>query len=148
MRGFKAACSCFWFQALAGLAAELLKLITPRAALKWSMACTPFFHGRRFLLDAGVLNPAHLGLAFSHAAVAFGGALAAGLLLPKWRIPLLGAGRALHNQPRGGRGHFLSDAFAGVAIAFGMFALVYAWDRRNNGGRAIVGLRSGGRNTG
>ncbi len=129
----------FLVPALAGLSAELLKLVTRRQRPEMADGMYGFLPWPKVsLLTPEFWNPAHLGLASSHAAVAFGGALAAGLLLPKWRIPLV-ALAALCTISRVAVGaHFLSDAFAGVAIAFGMFALVYAWDRRNNGGRAIV----------
>lgn len=129
----------FLVPVFAGLGAEALKLVTRRerpemadgmyAFLPWptaSMLSPEFWSGE------------HLGLASSHAAVAFGGALAAGLLLPRWRVPLLVLAVLCAASRVAVGAHFLSDVFAGVAIAFGMFALVYAWDRRNNGGRAIA----------
>lgn len=129
----------FLVPAFAGLAAELLKLISRRERPEMADGMYAFLPWPKVsMLTPEFWNPAHLGLASSHAAVAFGGALAAGLLLPKWRIPLF-VMAALCTISRVAVGaHFLSDAFAGVAIGFGMFALVYAWDRRNNGGRAIV----------
>jgi membrane-associated phospholipid phosphatase len=129
----------FLVPALAGLLAEGLKLITRRERPEMADGWYAFLPWpKASLLSPEFWSPSNLGLASSHAAVAFGGALAAGLLLPKWRVPLLVLA-ALCTIGRIGVGaHFLSDAFAGVACAFGMFALVYALDRRNNGGRAIV----------
>ncbi len=129
----------FLVPALAGVAAELLKLITRRERPEMADGMYAFLPWPKVsILSPAFWDPAHLGLASSHAAVAFGGALAAGLLLPKWRIPLFVMAILCTVSRVAVGAHFLSDAFAGVAIAFGMFALVYAWDRRNNGGRAIV----------
>ena len=129
----------FLVPALAGLGAEAMKLITRRERPEMADGAYVFLPWPKVsLLTPEFWNPAHLGLASSHAAVAFGGALAAGLLLPKWRVPLCVLAVLCTISRVAVGAHFLSDAFAGVAIAFGMFALVYAWDRRNNGGRAIA----------
>ena len=139
-QGLRRGVFVFLVPALAGLAAELLKLITRRERPEMAdgmYAFLPWPKGS--MLSPAFWNPEHLGLASSHAAVAFGGALAAGLLLPRWRVPLFVMAILCTVSRVAVGAHFLSDAMAGVAIGFGMFALVYAWDRRNNGGRAIMG---------
>ncbi len=129
----------FLVPAFAGLAAEMLKLITRRERPEMADGKYAFLPWPRVsLVTPEFWSTEHLGLASSHAAVAFGGALAAGLLLPRWRVPLwmLAALCTISRISVGA--HFLSDALAGVACAWAMFALVYAWDRKNNGGRGIV----------
>ncbi len=123
---------------LAGAGAEALKFIIRRARPEADNGAYAFVHWP----NASPLDPAFwtwdgLGFASSHAAVAVGGALAAGLLLPRWRLPLylLAALCTLSRIAVGA--HFLSDALAGVALAFGSYHLVYAWDRRNNRGMGL-----------
>jgi membrane-associated phospholipid phosphatase len=129
----------FLVPALAGLAAEALKLITRRERPETDDGTYAFLGWPKLSpLDPAFWTTEHLSLASSHTSVAIGGALAAGLLLPKWRVPLL-VMAALCTISRVAVGaHYVSDVFAGAAIALGAFKLVYAWDRRNNGGVAIV----------
>jgi membrane-associated phospholipid phosphatase len=129
----------FLVPAFAGAAAEAMKFLLRRERPEAADGMYAFLRWP----EASPLSPAfwsteHLGLASSHAAVAFGGALAAGLLLPRWRAPLLGLAVLCTISRISVGAHFLSDAFAGAALACAMFALVYAWDRRNNGGRPIA----------
>ena len=134
----------FLVPALAGLGAEILKFITRRERpeeangmygfLPWPSASP---------LDPAFWKTEHLGLASSHAAVAVGGALAAGLLLPRWRFPLyILAGLCTLSRIAVGA-HFLSDALAGIALAFASYHLVYAWDRKNNRGMGLPAHVSG-----
>ncbi len=129
----------FAVPAAAGLAAELLKIVTRRARPE---VMDGYYMFREWphadVLGVKFWSTSGLGLASSHAAVAFGGALAAGLLLPRWRWVLLGlaAGCTVSRVAVGA--HFVSDVVAGTALAFGAFHLFYAWDRRNNHGIPIV----------
>jgi membrane-associated phospholipid phosphatase len=129
----------FLIPATSGLLAELLKLITRRQRPEY---IDGFYHflpwPRTSPLSPDFWNPATIGLASSHAAVAFGGALAAGLLLPRWRIPLyiLATLCALSRIAVGA--HYLSDTLAGAAIAFATFSLIYTWDKHNNHGSPIT----------
>ncbi|HMN39827.1 MAG TPA: phosphatase PAP2 family protein [Phycisphaerales bacterium] len=122
----------------AGLAAEAMKLLTRRMRPE---AMDGYYQFRPWpgsgVLSERFWNASGLGLASSHAAVAFGGALAAGVLLPRWRWVLWGSAVlcALGRVAVGA--HYLSDVVAGAALAFGAFHLFYAWDRRNNRGVPI-----------
>ena len=129
----------FLVPALAGLGAELLKFIVRRERPEEADGMYAFLQWPRVApTDPAFWKTEHLGLASSHAAVAVGGALAAGLLLPRWRAVLyVIAGLCTLSRIAVGA-HFLSDAFAGIALAFAAYHVVYAWDRRNNGG---MGLR-------
>jgi membrane-associated phospholipid phosphatase len=129
----------FLVPAGAGLAAEVLKLITRRArpeAMDGFYAFKPWSHADLF--GTNFWSTSGLGLASSHAAVAFGGALAAGLLLPRWRWPLLGLALLCTVSRVATGAHYLSDAVMGTALAFAAFHLFYAWDARNNHGVAIA----------
>jgi membrane-associated phospholipid phosphatase len=123
----------------AGLMAEMLKLVVrrmrPEALDGWyAFKAWP----QTGVLSGSFWNGSGIGLASSHAAVAFGGALAAGLLLPRWRIPLfLLAGLCAASRIAVGA-HFLSDVVAGVACAYASYKLFYAWDARNNGGKPLA----------
>lgn len=129
----------FLVPAAAGSGAEALKLLIRRARPEAHEGLYQFMPWPK----TGVLGPdfwstTGLGLASSHAAVAFGAALAAGLLLPRWRVGLfvLAALCALGRVAVGA--HFVSDAFAGAAFGLAAYKIVYAWDRRNNGGVGIA----------
>ncbi len=124
----------------AGLAAEMLKLLTRRGRPELNdgfYTFKPWPHAD--LLSGGFWNGSGLGLASSHAAVAFGGALAAGLLLPRWRIPLFVIAMLCAASRVAVGAHFLSDVVAGVALAFASYKLFYAWDARNNHGQPLHG---------
>lgn len=121
---------------LAGLAAEALKIVTRRMRPEandgwWAFKAWPRGGVGEWLEVSG------LGLASSHAAVAVGGALAAAAILPKekglvWTLAALCViGRVAVGA------HFVSDVVVGAAIGYATWRLVYAWDRRNNGGLGV-----------
>lgn len=123
----------------AGFAAELLKPIARRMRpehLDGWYAFKPWPPEGPFNL--AFWSGSGLGLASSHAAVAFGGALAAGLLLPRWRTPLLILATLCAASRVAVGAHFLSDVVAGTACAFAAYKLLYAWDARNNGGKPLT----------
>lgn len=123
----------------AGLAAELLKPIARRMRpehLDGWYAFKPL--PNEGPLSLAFWNGSGLGLASSHAAVAFGGALAAGLLLPRWRIPLLILATLCAASRVAVGAHFLSDVVAGTACAFAAYKLIYAWDARNNNSKPLT----------
>jgi membrane-associated phospholipid phosphatase len=124
---------------VAGISAEGLKLLSRRERPEELDGYYAFKARPAFVPMSGEFwDTTHLGLASSHAAVAFGGALAAGLLLPRWRVPLFVlAGLCAASRVAVGA-HFLSDVVAGAALAFAAFKLFYAWDARNNGGRPLT----------
>lgn len=136
-RGLRLGTFVFLVPAFAGIFAELLKIITGRLRPE---AADGFY---RFALAEG--SPLHTafwstsgkGLASSHAAVAIGAALAAGLLLPRWRVFLwfMAIACCLSRVLVGA--HFLSDIVAGIALGLLAYRLVYAWDARNNRGVPI-----------
>jgi membrane-associated phospholipid phosphatase len=123
----------------AGGAAEALKLLTRRLRPEENQGLYAF-------KPVTTLNPlstnfwdnSSLGLASSHAAVAFGAALAAGILLPRLRWPLLALAFLCTLSRVAVGAHFLSDAIAGTALAFVAFHGIYAWDARNNKGIPIA----------
>lgn len=133
--------------ALAGLAAEALKVLSRRlrpedhsgfyAFKPWARATADGGGNAPGVLSGEFWSTSRIGLASSHAAVALGGALAAGLLLPRWRVPLLIAAVLCSLSRVAVGAHFLSDVCAGAAIGCALYAVVYAWDRRNNGGQGI-----------
>lgn len=129
----------FAVPAAAGLAAELLKVVTRRSRPEVMDGYYLFKEWPHAdLLGLKFWSTSGLGLASSHAAVAFGGALAAGLLLPRWRWVLLGLAVACSISRVAVGAHFLSDVVAGTALAFGAFHLFYAWDAHNNNGAPLA----------
>jgi membrane-associated phospholipid phosphatase len=112
--------------AIAGGLAELLKTLSGRAR--------PLETGEyRFKwLEPDVHLPG--GLASSHAAVAFAGAIMLGWFVPAWRVPLLGLayGCALTRLAVGA--HFVTDVYVGVLLAWGTCALLWRLFSANPGG--------------
>jgi membrane-associated phospholipid phosphatase len=78
-----------------------------------------------------------LGMASSHTAVAFGAAFALACLIPRGApLFLIGAvGCAMTRLLAGG--HFLSDVYVGILIAYVVTRAVRAIDQRNNAGSPI-----------
>jgi undecaprenyl-diphosphatase len=107
--------------AMAGAGAELLKLVIGRERPTESGA-----HVWRGLFS-GFDNGTGLGLPSSHAAVAFGGAFAGALLVPRLRCLLVtlacgcGATRMLTGD------HFLSDVVGGALLGYASARLVGVW---------------------
>lgn len=127
-RGLREGVFVFLVPALAGLAAEAVKIITGRLRPESADG---------FYAFAWSLDPSGKGLASSHASVAVAAALASGLLFPRWRMLLwpLAIACVLSRVLVGA--HFVSDVVAGTALGLLAFRLVYAWDARNNYGVPI-----------
>lgn len=84
-----------------------------------------------------------LGLASSHAAVAFAGALALGLILPRIRRALFALAIACAMERVLAGAHYPSDVYVGAGCGFlGVWA-VYWLDARNNRGVGIDGRPTG-----
>lgn len=97
---------------LAGLAAEILKLLTRRLRPN---AEDGLFVFRSFFDDP--FSSSGIGLPSSHTAVAFGGAVMVALLVPAVRVPvlLLAAGCGVTRMMAGA--HFASDVYIGALVA-------------------------------
>jgi membrane-associated phospholipid phosphatase len=115
--------------ALAGGAAELLKPIVGR--LK------PESAGGRFefvSLGERISRWSDLGMASSHAAVAFGAAMALSYLMPRAApVLLLGAVACAMTRIIAGA-HFLSDVYVAILLAYAITRLLVLLDLRNNRG--------------
>ena len=118
----------------AGIGAELLKLLSRRQRPEFGDG---FY---RFKLPAGSPGSAEfwstsgLGLASSHASVAVGAALAAGLVFPSWRWVLLVLAALCCASRLAVGAHYFSDVLAAAAIGVLCFRAIYAWDLSNNAG--------------
>jgi membrane-associated phospholipid phosphatase len=112
--------------AIAGGLAELLKGLLGRAR--------PLQTGEyRFAwLEPDVHLPG--GLASSHAAVAFAGAIMLSWFVPAWRIPLLllAYGCAMTRVVVGA--HFVTDVYVGVLLSWGTCAVLWKLFSANPGG--------------
>jgi membrane-associated phospholipid phosphatase len=118
--------------ALAGLAAESLKPLVGRYKPENTDGHYVFAAFSKRLTDWH-----DLGMASSHAAVAFGAAFALSLMLPR-AAPLflvLAIGCAVTRLLAGA--HFLSDVYVAVLLAYAVTTALYHLDRRNNDGRSI-----------
>lgn len=124
--------------ALAGGAAEVLKLVVrrlrPNAALDEGLiggwfAFRPWWERP--------LSAENLGFASSHAAVAFGAAMALGLIWPRarWLVLALAIGTGLSRMIAGA--HFLSDVYAAGVLGWLAVLFVRELDRQNNGGAGV-----------
>lgn len=127
--------------AVAGGAAEVLKVVTRRMRPEHANG----FYRFKPLDEGGPLTPefwygSELALASSHAAVAVGGAIAAGVLWPRtrWWMFALAALCCVSRIAVGA--HFVSDVYVGAAIGVLSVVLFYAWDRRNHHGEGLGGL--------
>lgn len=115
-----------------GAAAEALKLIfrrvRPDAADGWYRFVSPLEH---------TFSSSGLGFPSSHAAVAFGAALALSMIFPRAAfVFVLGAiGCAVTRLLSGA--HFFSDAYGAVVVAYAVVCALYHLDRRNNPARPI-----------
>jgi membrane-associated phospholipid phosphatase len=111
---------------LAGGLAELLKGLLGRAR--------PLETGEyRFAwMEPGVHLPG--GLASSHTAVAFAGAIMLGWFVPAWRVPLflLAYGCAMTRVVVGA--HFVTDVYVGVLISWGTCVVLWRLFSANPGG--------------
>lgn len=111
---------------LAGGLAELLKGLLGRAR--------PLETGEyRFAwMEPGVHLPG--GLASSHTAVAFAGAIMLGWFVPSWRVPLflLAYGCAMTRIVVGA--HFVTDVYVGVLISWGTCVALWRLFSANPGG--------------
>ncbi len=127
-RGLREGVFVFLTPALAGLAAEALKILSGRLRPE----AQDGFYAFRWSLD-----PSGKGLASSHASVAIAAALAAGLVLPRWRWVLwpLAIGCVLGRVLVGA--HYVSDVLVGSLLGVLAYRIVYAWDARNNAGSPI-----------
>jgi membrane-associated phospholipid phosphatase len=117
---------------LAGGAAELLKPLVGR----YKPEETDGWYALSPLRDR-IGDWSDLGMASSHTAVAFAAAFALSCLIPR-ATPLfiLGAvGCAMTRLLAGG--HFLSDVYVGILIAYVVTRAVRAIDQRNNAGTPI-----------
>ncbi len=79
-----------------------------------------------------------LGMASSHTAVAFGAAFALSYILPRG-APLFVAGAvgcAMTRLLAGG--HFLSDVYVGIVVAYLTTRALHGVDLRNNAGRSLA----------
>lgn len=121
----------------AGLAAEVLKLITRRVRPETLDGHWGFKPAQGSPIDPNFWSTSGLSMASSHASVAFGAALAAGALFPRLRLPLLIiAGICTLSRVVVGA-HFLSDVYVGASLGVAAFVLLRAWDARNNAGIPI-----------
>jgi membrane-associated phospholipid phosphatase len=137
-RGVREAVFVALTPALAGVAAELLKLISRRERPELSDGMYSFRAPSVSPIDPDFWSTSGLGLASSHASVAVAAALAAGVLFPRLRVALFGLA-ALCCLSRALVGaHYLSDVYVGATLAWLVFVAIYAWDRRNNAGSAIA----------
>ncbi len=123
---------------VAGIAAELLKLISRRARPETGDGLYRFIAPTGTPADPSFWSTSGLGLASSHAAVAVGAALAAGVIFPRARVYLLILAAACAASRVLVGAHYVSDVYVGATIGVLAFVGIYAWDRRNNGG---IGLR-------
>ena len=117
---------------LAGGAAELLKPLVGR----YKPEETGGWYALAPLRDR-VDQWSDLGMASSHTAVAFAGAFALACLIPRG-VPLFifgAVGCAMTRLLAGG--HFLSDVYVGILIAYAVTRAVRRVDQRNNGGMPI-----------
>lgn len=127
-RGLREGVFVVFVPAMAGLAAEAMKLLTGRLRPE----AADGFYAFRWSLDAS-----GKGLASSHASVAVAAALAAGLIFPRWRLVLWVFAIACVLSRVLVRAHYASDVVAGTVLGLLAFRLVYAWDARNNFGIPI-----------
>lgn len=137
--GLRRAVFLFAPPAAAGLAAEILKVLVRRMRPEHADGFYRFkpFSESTSLLSPNFWNAEGLSMASSHAAVAFGGALAAGILWPRARWWLLGLATltALSRVLVGA--HFVSDVYVGATFGALACAGFYAWDRRNHAGAGL-----------
>lgn len=112
--------------AIAGGLAEALKGLSGRAR--------PLLSGEyRFTwLEPGVHLPG--GLASSHAAVAFAGAIMLSWFVPAWRIPLLLLAHACALTRLLVGAHFVTDVYVGVLLAWGTCVVLWKLFSTNAGG--------------
>lgn len=118
----------------AGIGAELLKLLSRRMRPETGDGFYRFKPLAGALTSPEFWSTSGLGLASSHASVAVGAALAAGLVLPRWRWALAAMAALCCLSRLAVGAHYLSDVLAGAAIGVLCFRAIYAWDRRNNAG--------------
>lgn len=117
---------------LGGAFSEILKLLSRRGRPE---VLDGWYQFRSFLDQP--LSGSNLGLASSHASVAMAGALAAALVLPRFRwfflllAILCGLSRIIVGA------HFLSDVVAGCGLGLLAYRLVYALDARLNPGVSL-----------
>jgi membrane-associated phospholipid phosphatase len=105
----------FLAAALGGGLAELLKLITRRAR---PTGDDRYHFGWTEHVDA-------LGLASSHAGVAFGGAIMLGWFFPALRVPLLLLASATAMTRLAVGAHYTSDVFAAIVLSYAGCALLW-----------------------
>ena len=100
---------------LAGLLAELLKLVVARERPVDGAALRDGLYAMRVPFS-GFIDGSNLGFPSSHAATAFGGAVMLGFIEPRLRAIalLLALGCAWSRLPTGA--HYASDVFAGAVI--------------------------------
>lgn len=118
----------------AGLGAELLKLVSRRQRPELSDGLYRFKPLAGDATSAEFWSTSGLGLASSHASVAVGAAVAAGLVFPRWRWALWAMAVLCCASRIAVGAHYLSDVLAGAVIGVLAHRAIYAWDRRNNGG--------------
>ncbi|MBY0261528.1 MAG: phosphatase PAP2 family protein, partial [Phycisphaerales bacterium] len=118
----------------AGIGAELLKLLSRRMRPETGDGFYRFKPIAGSVTSPEFWSTSGLGLASSHASVAVGAALAAGLVLPRWRWVLVAMAVLCCMSRLAVGAHYLSDVLAGAAIGVLCFRAIYAWDRRNNAG--------------
>lgn len=134
--GLRRAVFLFAPPAVAGLAAEILKVLVRRMRPEHADGFYRFkpLAESTSLFSPDFWNATGLSMASSHAAVAFGGALAAGILWPRarWWLLALAALTAFSRILVGA--HFVSDVYVGATLGALACAAFYAWDRRNHAG--------------
>lgn len=140
--GMRRAVFIFACPAAAGLAAEVLKVITRRMRPEHADGFYRFkglSEGATSVFSPAFWEGKGLGMASSHAAVAFAGALAAGMLWPRARWWLVGLALITCVSRIAVGAHFVSDVYVGATLGVLACAGFYAWDRRNHGGLGLAG---------
>ncbi len=111
--------------ACAGLTAELLKLILSRE--RPTRLIDGEFHFQGYVWHAplsGFIDSANLGLPSSHAATAFGGAIALGLVLPRARYPAWALASLCAFSRVVASAHWLSDVVLGAIVGYALAMFV------------------------
>ena len=114
--------------ALAGLTAEVLKLVVGRERPAVIVDDRLVYQGYVFRrLLGGFADGTNLGMPSSHTAVAFGGAWMLGTLAPSLRVPgvVLAGGCAVTRLLAGA--HFASDVYVGMVLGVGAAWALGRW---------------------